>query len=81
VAQAAADIAVQAAGSDIPYTFERSLSAPGDAILSAAKALAAADRHSPVIVVGRSGHTARHLLGSVPTHLLARSPFPVLAIP
>ena len=78
VADAAAGIAAQAG---IPYTFERSLHSAGDAILSAARALAAADECSPVIVVGRSGHTARHLLGSVPTHLLARSPFPVLAIP
>jgi nucleotide-binding universal stress UspA family protein len=65
----------------VPYTFERSLSTAGDAILSAAKALAASDGSSPLIVVGRSGHAAHHLLGSVPTHLLARSPFPVLAIP
>jgi nucleotide-binding universal stress UspA family protein len=34
-----------------------------------------------VIVVGRSGHAARHLLGSVPTRLLHHSPYPVLTIP
>ena len=78
VAQAAAEIATQAG---IDYTFERSRSTAGDAILSAAHALAATHERSPVIVVGRSGHAAHHLLGSVPTHLLARSPFPVLAIP
>ena len=78
VAEAAAGIASQVG---IPYTFERSLSTAGDAILSAARALAAVDERSPIIVVGRSGHAAHHLLGSVPTHLLARSPFPVLAIP
>jgi nucleotide-binding universal stress UspA family protein len=79
VAKAAADIV--AAQTGVPYTFERSQSTAADAILSAARALAAADECSPVIVVGRSGHAAHHLLGSVPTHLLARSPFPVLAIP
>ena len=78
VAQAAAEIATQAG---VAYTFERSRSTAGDAILSAAHALAATHERSPVIVVGRSGHAAHHLLGSVPTHLLARSPFPVLAIP
>jgi nucleotide-binding universal stress UspA family protein len=79
VAEAAAGIVAEAGV--VPYTFERSLSAAGEAILSAAKALAASDGFSPLIVVGRSGHAAHHLLGSVPTHLLARSPFPVLAIP
>ena len=78
MAHAAAEIAAQAGAT---YTFERSRSTAGDAILSAAHALAATDERSPIIVVGRSGHAARHLLGSVPTHLLARSPFPVLAIP
>jgi nucleotide-binding universal stress UspA family protein len=79
VAKAAADIV--AAQTGVPYTFERSRSTAADAILSAARALAATDERSPVIVVGRSGHAAHHLLGSVPTHLLTRSPFPVLAIP
>jgi nucleotide-binding universal stress UspA family protein len=78
VAKAAADILSEA---DIAYSFERSRATPGDAILSAANQLAGRDGSNPVIVVGRSGHTAHHLLGSVPTHLLARSPFPVLAIP
>ena len=80
VAVAAASAAL-AAQEGVPYTFERSRSTAGDAILSAAHALAATDERSPIIVVGRSGHAAHHLLGSVPTHLLARSPFPVLAIP
>ena len=78
VADAAADILREA---DVPYSFERSRATPGDALLSAANQLAAGDESGPVIVVGRSGHAAHHLLGSVPTHLLARSPFPVLAIP
>jgi nucleotide-binding universal stress UspA family protein len=79
VAKAAADILATEPG--VAYTFERSSNTAADAILSAAGALAAADEHGPVIVVGRSGHAAHHLLGSVPTHLLTRSPFPVLAIP
>lgn len=78
VAEAAADIAAKVG---IPYTFERYQDAPADAILSAAKGVAAEDEHGPVIVVGRSGHSARHLLGSVPAHLLHHSPYPVLAIP
>jgi nucleotide-binding universal stress UspA family protein len=32
-------------------------------------------------VVGRSGHAARHVLGSAPVRLLHHSPYPVLAIP
>jgi nucleotide-binding universal stress UspA family protein len=78
VAQAAADIAAK---EGVTYTFGRYQDAPADAILSAANALAAADKSGPVIVVGRSGHGARHLLGSVPTHLLHHSPYPVLSIP
>jgi nucleotide-binding universal stress UspA family protein len=78
VAEAAGDIATRMG---VPFTFERSRDAADDAILAAARALATTDDHGPVIVVGRSGHAAHHLLGSVPTHLLARSPFPVLAIP
>lgn len=78
VAEAAADIAAKAG---VPYTFDRYQDTPADAILSAAKAVVAEDEHGPVIVVGRSGHSARHLLGSVPTHLLHHSPYPVLAIP
>ena len=83
-AKAAADIVARAG---IPYTFERRPGAPADAILDAATALAGAPEDGapggdgPVIVVGRSGHAARHPLGSVPTHLLHRSPYPVLAIP
>ncbi len=77
MAEAAAAI-VGATGLD--YTFERRRDAPTDAILSAAADLTGRGGSEPVIVVGRSGHAAHRLLGSVPTHLLARSPFPVLAI-
>ncbi|MBR7835589.1 universal stress protein [Actinospica durhamensis] len=77
VAAAAAEI-VGASGLD--YTFERRREAPTDAILSAAADLTARGGSEPVIVVGRSGHAAHRFLGSVPSHLLARSPFPVLAI-
>jgi nucleotide-binding universal stress UspA family protein len=77
-AKAAADIVAKAG---IPYTFERRRDAPADAILAAAGDIAAAPEGGPVIVVGRSGHAARHLLGSVPTRLLHHSPYPVLTIP
>jgi len=78
VAGAAAEIA---AGSGVPYTFERRLGAPADAILSSASTQAAAGDSEPVIVVGRSGHATRHVLGSVPVRLLHHSPYPVLAVP
>jgi nucleotide-binding universal stress UspA family protein len=78
VAGAAAEI-VDPAG--LRYTFERRQAAPADAILAAAGALTGTADGGPVIVVGRSGHTARHLLGSVPAHLLHHSPYPVLTIP
>jgi nucleotide-binding universal stress UspA family protein len=80
VAEAAAEISAE---TGVAYTFERSRSAPAEAILSSASALAdgSGPGAGPLIVVGRSGHGARRLLGSVPTHLLAHSPFPVLAIP
>jgi nucleotide-binding universal stress UspA family protein len=78
VAKAAADIVAEAG---VPYTFERRQEAPADAILAAAAEFAAAPGGGPVIVVGRSGHAARHLLGSVPARLLHRSPYPVLTIP
>jgi nucleotide-binding universal stress UspA family protein len=78
VAGAAAEIA---AGSGVPNTFERRLGAPADAILSSASAQAAAGDTEPVIVVGRSGHATRHVLGSVPVRLLHHSPYPVLAVP
>jgi nucleotide-binding universal stress UspA family protein len=77
-AKAAADIVAEAG---IPYTFERRHDTAADAILAAATAVAAAPDGNPVIVVGRSGHAARHLLGSVPTRLLHHSPYPVLTIP
>jgi nucleotide-binding universal stress UspA family protein len=78
IAGAAAEIA---AGSGVPYTFERRPSTPADAILSGASTQAAAGDGEPVIVVGRSGHAARHVLGSVPVRLLHHSSYPVLAIP
>jgi len=77
-AKAAAEIVAEAG---VPYTFERRRDAPADAILAAAGDIAAAPEGGPVIVVGRSGHAARHLLGSVPTRLLHHSPYPVLTIP
>jgi nucleotide-binding universal stress UspA family protein len=76
--KAAADIVAE---TGIPYTFERRQDAPADAILAAATAFAAEPEGNPVIVVGRSGHAARHLLGSVPARLLHHSPYPVLTIP
>jgi nucleotide-binding universal stress UspA family protein len=85
--QEAATVAGAAAGimaeAGLPYTFERRQEGPADAILAEAdaQATAAANGSGPVIVVGRSGHAARHLLGSVPTRLLHRSPYPVLTIP
>jgi len=78
VAAAAGEIAT-AAG--LPYTFERRQEAPADAIISAARAQAAALGDAPVIVVGRAGHAAHQILGSVPTRLLHHSPYPVLTIP
>ena len=77
-AKAAAEIVAEAG---VPYTFERRRDAPADAILAAAGDVAAAPEGGPVIVVGRSGHAARHLLGSVPARLLHHSPYPVLTIP
>ena len=77
VAEAAASVVTHAG---IPYTFERRQESPAEAILSAASAYAA-EPEGPVIVVGRSRHAARHLLGSVPVHLLHNSPYPVLTIP
>ncbi len=78
VAAAAGEIAT-AAG--LPYTFERRQEAPADAIISAARARAAELGDTPVIVVGRAGHAAHQILGSVPTRLLHHSPYPVLTIP
>jgi nucleotide-binding universal stress UspA family protein len=79
VAEAAAGIA---AGAGIRYTFERRRGAPADEILAAARdRAAAAPGREPVIVVGRSGHAAHQIIGSVPVRLLRHSPGPVLAVP
>lgn len=75
IEQAAARL-VGAAG--LSATFERRQGSPADALLAAA---GAAGGGRPVIVVGRSGHTAHHVLGSVPVRLLHHSPYPVLTIP
>jgi nucleotide-binding universal stress UspA family protein len=79
VAEAAAQIA---AGAGIRYTFERRRGAPADEILAAARdRAAAAPGREPVIVVGRSGHAAHQIIGSVPVRLLRHSAYPVLAVP
>jgi nucleotide-binding universal stress UspA family protein len=78
VAAAAAEI-MTAAGQ--PYTFERRQEAAADAIVAEASAQADALGGAPVIVVGRAGHTAHQILGSVPVRLLHHSPYPVLTIP
>jgi nucleotide-binding universal stress UspA family protein len=78
VAAAAAEI-MTAAGQ--PYTFERRQEPAADAIVSQASAQADALGGAPVIVVGRAGHTAHQILGSVPVRLLHHSPYPVLTIP
>ena len=78
VAAAAAEI-MTAAG--LPYTFERRPEPAADAIVAAASAQAGALGGPPVIVVGRAGHTAHQILGSVPVRLLHHSPYPVLTIP
>ncbi len=78
VAAAAAEI-MTAAGQ--PYTFERRPEPAADAIVSGASAQAGALGGAPVIVVGRAGHTAHQILGSVPVRLLHHSPYPVLTIP
>jgi nucleotide-binding universal stress UspA family protein len=76
---AAADEIMTAAGQ--PYTFERRQEPAADAIVSEASAQADALGGAPVIVVGRAGHTAHQILGSVPVRLLHHSPYPVLTIP
>ena len=78
VAAAAAEI-MTATG--LPYTFERRRDAAAAAIVSEASAQAAGLGGAPVIVVGRSGHAAHQILGSVPVRLLHHSPYPVLTIP
>jgi nucleotide-binding universal stress UspA family protein len=76
VADAAAAI-VAAAG--VRYTSERRQGSPADVILAGAEAQAAGA--NTIIIVGRSGHAAHHLIGSVPTRLLHHSPYPLLTIP
>ena len=78
VAEAAADLLAAAA---IPYEFDRRQGSPADAILSGASDLAATPSGHPIIVVGRSGHAAHQVIGSVPVRLMHHSPYPVLAIP
>jgi nucleotide-binding universal stress UspA family protein len=79
VAAAAAEIAARAG---VRYTFERRLGPPADAILSAASVEAATEHGTkPVLVTGRPGHTAHHVIASVPVRLLHHSPYPVLTIP
>ena len=78
VEQAAADI-MTAVG--VPYTFERRQGAPADAILAGASAAVTPDGNGPAIIVGRSGHAAHHVLGSVPVRLLHHSSYPVLTVP
>jgi nucleotide-binding universal stress UspA family protein len=79
IAEAAAEIV---AGTAARYTFERRQGSPGDAILSGASTIAAAEPGGdPIIVVGRSGHAPHRVIGSVPARLLHHSPYPVLAIP
>lgn len=80
MAAAATAIVGEAGEAVLDYTFVRRQGAPTEAILAAAADLAERSAADPVIIVGRSGHAAHRLLGSVPTHLLARSPFPVLAV-
>ena len=78
IAEAAAEIA-EAAG--VPYTFERRVESPVEAILIAASIQDAAEPAStPVIVTGRSHHAAHQFIGSVPVRLLHHSPYPVLTI-
>lgn len=81
VAAAATAIVGANAGTGVDYSFVRRPGAPTEAILSAAADLADRSAADPVIIVGRSGHATHRLLGSVPTHLLARSLYPVLAVP
>jgi nucleotide-binding universal stress UspA family protein len=78
IAAAAAELL---AGTHVNYEFDRRQGSPADAILSGASDLAATVPGSPTIVVGRSGHAAHHVLGSVPVRLIHHSPYPVLAIP
>jgi nucleotide-binding universal stress UspA family protein len=81
-ADSAAAAAQILAGTTARYTFERRQGSAADAILSGAATIAGgAPGAGPVIVVGRSGHAAHHVIGSVPARLLQHSPYPVLAIP
>ena len=80
--QAAADVqalvAAVATQAGITWTFERRDGSPAEEILAAARERPAGP--GTVIVVGRAGHAARHLIGSVPVRLLHHSPYPVMAI-
>ena len=69
-----------AASAGVPHTFERRQESPAKAILIAADADDVAGAGPPVIVVGRSRHAARRVIGSVPGRLLRRSPYPVVTI-
>jgi nucleotide-binding universal stress UspA family protein len=78
IEQAATQIA---AAAGLGCTFQRLPSAPADAILAAASQAAVGGGRDPLIVVGRSGHAAHHVLGSAPVRLQHHSPYPVLTIP
>ena len=52
-----------------------------NAAIRSARSPSYAQRGDLSIVVGRSGHATRHVLGSVPVRLLHHSPYPVLAVP
>jgi nucleotide-binding universal stress UspA family protein len=72
-------VADTATRAGVTWTFERRTGSPADEILAAAKDRAAGG--GTVIMVGRAGHAARHLIGSVPVRLLHHSPYPVQVIP
>jgi nucleotide-binding universal stress UspA family protein len=80
-ASVAATAAHIAASAGVPHTFERRQESPAKAILMAASIQDAVEPDStPVIVTGRSRHSTRRIIGSVPVRLLRRSPYPVLTI-
>jgi nucleotide-binding universal stress UspA family protein len=78
IAEAAGELL---AGAGVSYEFVRRQGPPADAILDGASAVAATQPGDPVIVIGRSGHAAHQVIGSVPVRLIHHSPYPVLAIP